>query len=114
MWRHDECLQTIAINNDMAYVRNGARSSMFHWLHGHEGCNGLYDSKQGWLVRRGDRQKVINPVECHRRNRLRGRVQRQAPTLDVAVQVLEDCGRCYAVAAPILSMTAFTVADGAV
>lgn len=90
---YDECLQAIAINSDMAYVQKRCTlvHELFHWLHGHEGCNGLYDIKQERLVRRETAIFLINPVECAiAETAYEGDEFNMSAELDVTVQVLED------------------------
>ena len=93
---YDECLQAIAINRDMTYVQKRCTlvHELFHWLHGHEGCDGLYGSKHERLVRRETAIFLINPVECAiAETAYEGDEFNMSADLDVTVQVLEDYRR---------------------
>lgn len=93
---YDEYLQTITINRDMTYVQKRCTlvHELFHWLHGHEGCDGLYDGKHERLVRRETAVFLINPVECAIAEAAYDADEfNMSADLDVTVQVLEDYRR---------------------
>lgn len=101
---YDECTQTIAINRDMTYVQKRCTliHELFHWLHGHEGCDGLYDGKHERLVRRETAIFLIDPVECAiAETAYDGDEFNMSTDLDVTVQVLDDYRRILRDGGPI-------------
>lgn len=101
---YDERTQTIAINRDMTYVQKRCTliHELFHWLHGHEGCDGLYDGKHERLVRRETAIFLIDPVVCAiAEAAYDGDEFNMSTDLDVTVQVLDDYRRILRDGGPI-------------
>lgn len=93
---YDEHMQAIAINRDMTYTQKRCTlvHELFHWLHGHEGCSGLYGSKNERLVLRETAMFLIDPVKCAvAESAYDGDLFNMSGELNVTVQVLEDYRR---------------------